>query len=45
MAINIKPAQQYDVDIIFDIKAYIIENHLSREELSDKGVTGQIVAI
>lgn len=37
MAINIKPAQQYDV--IFDIKASIIENHLSREELSDKGVT------
>lgn len=44
MAINIRPAQLTDVAAIFDIRTSVIENHLSREELNEMGITEALVA-
>ena len=44
MTINIRPAQLTDVVSIFDIRTSVTENHLSREELNQMGITEEIVS-
>lgn len=44
MTINIRPAQVTDVVSIFDIRTSVTENHLSREELNQMGITEEIVS-
>ncbi|MFP2421325.1 GNAT family N-acetyltransferase [Pseudescherichia vulneris] len=44
MNINIRPARISDVDSIFDVRTSVIENHLSREEMRQMGITESVVA-
>ena len=44
MTINIRPAQVTDVVSIFDIRTSVTENHLSREELKQMGITEEVVS-
>lgn len=44
MTITIRPAQLTDVASIFDVRTSVVENHLSREELSQMGITEDSVA-
>ncbi|MDP9767504.1 UNVERIFIED_ORG: ribosomal protein S18 acetylase RimI-like enzyme [Atlantibacter hermannii] len=44
MTINIRPAQLTDVVSIFDIRTSVTENHLSREELNQMGITEEVVS-
>lgn len=44
MTINIRPAQVIDVSSIFDIRTSVTENHLSREELKQMGITEEVVS-
>lgn len=44
MSINIRQALVSDVDSIFEVRTSVIENHLSREEMRQMGITESIVA-
>lgn len=44
MSINIRPALVSDVDSIFDVRTSVVENHLSREEMHQMGITESAVA-
>lgn len=44
MSISIRPAQVSDVETIFDVRTSVTENHLSREELRQRGITEGTVA-
>ena len=40
----IRKAQQEDIEILFDIRTSVIENHQSREEIAELGITPASVA-
>ena len=44
MSINIRQALVSDVDSIFEVRTSVIENHLSREEMRQMGITESVVA-
>ena len=44
MGIDIRQALITDVDSIFDVRTSVIENHLSREEMRQIGITESVVA-
>ncbi|NWA39764.1 GNAT family N-acetyltransferase [Pseudomonas reactans] len=44
MSINIRTAQLADIDGIFDVRTSVTENHLSREEMRQMGITESAVA-
>ena len=44
MSINIRTAQLTDIDGIFDVRTSVTENHLSREEMRQMGITESAVA-
>ncbi|EFE97974.1 GNAT family N-acetyltransferase [Serratia odorifera] len=44
MGIDIRQALITDVDSIFDVRTSVIENHLSREEMRQMGITESVVA-
>lgn len=44
MSINIRTDQLSDVESIFDVRTSVIENHLSREEMRQMGITESVVA-
>lgn len=39
MTINIRPARLADIEGIFSVRTAVIENHLSREEMRELGIT------
>lgn len=41
---KIRSAQLEDIETLFNIRVSVVENHLSREELADLGVTPKTVA-
>ena len=41
---NIRIAQQDDIDILFEIRTSVVENHQSREEIAELGITPESVA-
>jgi hypothetical protein len=41
---NIRIAQRDDIDTIFEIRTSVIENHQSREEIAELGITQESVA-
>lgn len=43
MNINIRPAQLSDVESIFTVRTSVIENHLSREQMREMGITERVV--
>ena len=46
MSMHIRAATAEDIDLIFDIRTAVKENHLSREELAESGITeGTILAL
>ncbi|WP_261368899.1 GNAT family N-acetyltransferase, partial [Yersinia rohdei] len=44
MSINVRTAQLSDIDGMFDVRTSVIENHLSREEMRQLGITESVVA-
>lgn len=44
MNVSLRAAQLSDVDSIFDVRTSVIENHLSREEMQQMGITASVVA-
>jgi len=44
MSINVRTAQLSDIDGIFEVRTSVIENHLSREEMRQMGITESVVA-
>jgi GNAT superfamily N-acetyltransferase len=42
---NIRIAQRDDIDTLFEIRTSVIENHQSREEIAELGITPRSVAI
>ncbi|MDX7660891.1 GNAT family N-acetyltransferase [Enterobacter asburiae] len=44
MNINIRPAQLSDVEGIFTVRTSVAENHLSREEMREMGITETTVS-
>ncbi|SFO10552.1 Acetyltransferase (GNAT) domain-containing protein [Candidatus Pantoea varia] len=44
MDITIRPAQLSDVEAIFTVRTSVTENHLSREEMRDMGITENTVS-
>lgn len=44
MTISTRPAQTSDIDSIFDVRTSVVENHLSREEMQQLGITESVVA-
>ena len=44
MNITIRSARVSDVECIFDVRTSVIENHLSREEMRQMGITESLVA-
>jgi len=44
MDIKIRPAQLSDVECIFTIRTSVAENHLSREEMQEMGITESTVS-
>lgn len=44
MNINIRPAQLSDVESIFIVRTSVAENHLSREEMQEMGITETTVS-
>ncbi|ELO0988764.1 GNAT family N-acetyltransferase [Citrobacter freundii] len=44
MDINIRPAQLSDVESIFIVRTSVTENHLSREEMREMGITESTVS-
>ena len=45
MNINIRPAQLSDVESIFIVRTSVAENHLSREEMQEMGITETTVKV
>lgn len=43
-AVQIRVAQQDDIEILFDIRTSVVENHQSREEIAALGITPESVA-
>jgi ribosomal protein S18 acetylase RimI-like enzyme len=43
MDINVRTAQPSDIDGMFDVRTSVIENHLSREEMRQMGITESVV--
>lgn len=41
---SIRPATPADIDTLFDIRTSVRENHLSREQMADMGITPQVLA-
>lgn len=41
---NIRVAQRGDIETLFEIRTRVIENHQSREEIADLGITPESVA-
>ena len=41
---NIRIAQRDDIDTLFEIRTSVIENHQSREEIAELGITSESVA-
>ena len=41
---NIRQAQTEDIETMFDIRTSVIENHQSREEIAELGITPETVA-
>lgn len=44
MSINVRTAQLSDIDGMFEVRTSVIENHLSREEMRQMGITESVVA-
>lgn len=44
MDINIRPAEVSDVESIFIVRTSVTENHLSREEMRELGITESTVS-
>lgn len=44
MNILTRPAQISDIESIFDVRTSVVENHLSREEMQQMGITESVVA-
>ena len=44
MSINVRTAQLSDIDGMFEVRTSVIENHLSREEMRQMGITESAVA-
>ena len=44
MSINVRTAQLSDIDGMFAVRTSVIENHLSREEMRQMGITESVVA-
>lgn len=44
MSFNVRTAQLSDIDGMFDVRTSVIENHLSREEMRQMGITEIVVA-
>ena len=44
MSINVRTAQLSDIDGMFDVRTSVTENHLSREEMRQMGITESVVA-
>ncbi|WP_186373889.1 GNAT family N-acetyltransferase [Yersinia rohdei] len=44
MSINVRTAQLSDIDGMFEVRTSVIENHLSREEMRQLGITESVVA-
>ena len=40
---KLRPAQPTDIETLFDIRCSVVENHQSREELADLGITTQSI--
>lgn len=43
MSIDVRTAQLCDVEGMFDVRTSVIENHLSREEMRQMGITESVV--
>lgn len=41
---NIRIAQRYDIDTLFEIRTSVIENHQSHEEIAKLGITPESIA-
>ncbi|WP_447748271.1 N-acetyltransferase family protein [Pseudomonas nicosulfuronedens] len=41
---SIRPATPADIDTLFDIRTSVRENHLSREQMAELGITPQVLA-
>jgi GNAT superfamily N-acetyltransferase len=41
---NIRVARQEDIETLFDIRTSVVENHQSREEIAELGITPDSVA-
>lgn len=41
---NIRIAQRDDIDALFEIRTSVIENHQSREEIAELGITPESIA-
>ncbi len=44
VAMNIKEAELTDIETLFDIRTSVVENHQSREEIAQLGITPETVA-
>ncbi|TCV91141.1 GNAT family N-acetyltransferase [Biostraticola tofi] len=44
MSVNVRTAQLSDIDGMFEVRTSVIENHLSREEMRQMGITESVVA-
>jgi ribosomal protein S18 acetylase RimI-like enzyme len=44
MPLSIRPATPADIDTLFDIRTSVRENHLSREQMAELGITPQVLA-
>lgn len=44
MSFNVRTAQLSDIEGMFDVRTSVIENHLSREEMRQMGITESVVA-
>lgn len=44
MGTVIRMATPADIDAIFDIRTAVVQNHLSREQMAELGITPQVVA-
>lgn len=40
----IRPATLADIDTLFAIRTAVVQNHLSREQMAELGITSQVLA-
>lgn len=43
MSINVRTARLSDIEGMFDVRTSVIENHLSREEMRQIGITEDVL--